>query len=175
MLFRASSEIEGQPADLDLVRAERIGGDQAARTSRGERSEEVHAQTGRASDAIGNEGGLPAAAELIELADAIVLQDGARTTTVRRRIVSEWGAAALVDAAAVAGNFMRMNRIADATGIPLDGPVNALSADIQSELGLSSFQSAANSKRPGWLAARLGPAIRGWASSLLGRSRTKRS
>lgn len=52
------------------------------------------------------------------------------------------GPAAVVDAAAVAGNFERMVRIADGTGIPLDTPVKLVSADLREDLGLDRFGSA---------------------------------
>ena len=51
--------------------------------------------------------------------------------------------AALVDAAAVVGNFERMVRIADGTGIPLDKPVAMVSADMREELGLDAKSVAA--------------------------------
>jgi hypothetical protein len=41
----------------------------------------------------------------------------------------------------VIGNFERMDRIADGTGIPLDNMVNALSGDIREELGLEDYES----------------------------------
>ena len=47
-----------------------------------------------------------------------------------------------------------MTRIADATGIPLDPPMNALGADIQDDLGLRTFGSAANTVEPSaWVRA----------------------
>ena len=48
-------------------------------------------------------------------------------------------AAALVDAAGVASNFERMVRIADATGIPLDARMAALSQDVRDTLHLERF------------------------------------
>ena len=175
MLFRASSEMEGQPADLGILRSRgaEAGGD--ARFGRDGGDQRAPEPPGGRDEALGPEAGLPAGADLVELASAVVFQDAARVAAVRARLVATLGPVALVDAAAVVGNFMRMNRIADATGIPLDGPMNALSADIQDELDLSAFQSAANSRPPGWLAARLGPAVRVWTARVLGRSRAGRS
>ncbi len=48
----------------------------------------------------------------------------------------------MIDAAAVIGNFERMTRIADGTGIPLDDMMAALTVDIRAELDLNSFSSA---------------------------------
>ncbi len=51
---------------------------------------------------------------------------------------------AFVDAAAVIAAFNVVDRIADATGIPLDEMMRATSADLRAQLGLSRFGSAAN-------------------------------
>ena len=51
---------------------------------------------------------------------------------------------ALVDAAPVIGNFQRMVRIADGTGIPHDKPIAAMTADMREELGYNDFASAKN-------------------------------
>ena len=47
--------------------------------------------------------------------------------------------AAMVDAAGVASNFERMVRIADATGIPLDARMEALSHEVRDTLHLERF------------------------------------
>jgi hypothetical protein len=52
-----------------------------------------------------------------------------------------------VAAAAVAANFERMVRIADATGVPLDTPLDAISVEMRAELGIDRFGSAANTPR----------------------------
>lgn len=71
--------------------------------------------------------------------------------------------AALVDAAAVIGNFQRMVRIADGTGIPLDRPVAIVTAELREELGIDRFGSADNTPKVGrfarWLGARFGRAL----------------
>ena len=50
----------------------------------------------------------------------------------------------MVDAAAVIGDFQFAVRIADATGIPLDPPVQVMSADLRGDLGINDFTAAAN-------------------------------
>lgn len=75
---------------------------------------------------------------------------------VRQDICDQLGAAALVDACAVIGNFMRMVRIADGTGIPLDKQVAVISADLREELGYDQFGSAGLTPRVGRLARWLG-------------------
>lgn len=57
----------------------------------------------------------------------------------RGRVLAELGPEAVVDAAAVASNFERMVRIADSTGIPLDGFLDQATIDIRGELKLSRF------------------------------------
>jgi hypothetical protein len=51
---------------------------------------------------------------------------------------------AFVDTCAVVGAFNVFDRIADATGIPLDAGLAASSGDLRVELGLARFASAAN-------------------------------
>jgi hypothetical protein len=69
----------------------------------------------------------------------------------RDRVRAELGPAAMIDAAAVIGNFERMVRIADGTGIPLDTPVNVATESIRADLGIDQFEAA----------ARTSP-VRGW-------------
>ena len=45
----------------------------------------------------------------------------------------------MIDAAGVIANFQRMMRIADSPGIPLDARMDALTADLRSELGINRF------------------------------------
>src|SRR5262249_5872446 len=49
-----------------------------------------------------------------------------------------------VDVASVIAAFNVVDRVADATGIPLDDMLLAASADLREQLGLSRFASAAN-------------------------------
>ena len=66
------------------------------------------------------------------------------------------GDEATVDAAAVIGNFERMVRIADGTGIPLDTPIAMLTSDLRKEIGIDLFETAANTPRVGVLLKTLG-------------------
>jgi hypothetical protein len=49
-----------------------------------------------------------------------------------------------VDVAGVIAAFNVVDRVADATGIPLDDMMLAVSADLREQLGLSRFASSAN-------------------------------
>ncbi len=77
------------------------------------------------------------------------------------------GPAGLVDAAAVLGNFERMTRIADATGIPLDAPTDMMSTDFRGSLGLNRFASAAQTPRAGRIRSLLADLLRPIGSALL--------
>ena len=82
---------------------------------------------------------------LLAFVDASKGADEDELARARRAVAAKFGPEALVDAACVIGNFERMNRIADGTGIPIEAPLAALTSDIREELNLDSFSSAAHS------------------------------
>lgn len=82
----------------------------------------------------------------MSFANAVVRREASALARVREELRKAVGDAGLVDAAATVGNFQRMNRIADATGIPLDAPVRAITADMSERLGSESFASAKNTE-----------------------------
>jgi len=90
-------------------------------------------------------GGVAGGRALLTFTDAVIAQDAPAIQSARAELVRAVGAAGMVDAAAVIGNFERMNRIADAIGIPMDGPTAAVTLSIQEELGLRRFASASHS------------------------------
>ena len=103
--------------------------------------------------------GVAFGAELIAYADAVV----ARSTDVpetRDAVHKSMGDAGVVDAAAVIANFQRMVRIADGTGIAIDGPLDVLSADIRHEIGINDFPSAEGRGRNGTLRRLAAPLMR---------------
>jgi hypothetical protein len=77
----------------------------------------------------------------------------------RNEILKKLGPKELVDSAAVIATFNKMGRIADSTGIPLDGMLDVITIDIQSKIGLNRFQSAANTPKPGGLKSILSKSI----------------
>jgi hypothetical protein len=81
---------------------------------------------------------------LIAFADAVVGGRDAAIVRARRELIERVGPEAFVDACGVIGNFERMVRIADSTGIPLDTPVAAMTVDIRNDLGIDEFGSARN-------------------------------
>ena len=62
----------------------------------------------------------------------------------RDGLASAMGDPAIGDAAAIVAAFQFVDRVADATGIPLDAIVDIASQDVQRELGLREFGSASN-------------------------------
>ena len=119
--------------------------------------------------------GVPHERELVALAEAVVRGSEAELAGARRAALSALGPEGFVAAAAVAANFERMVRIADATGIPLDAPLDAISAGMRAELGIDAFGSAAST--PGLSPARrllgraLAPLARFLMPALAARSR----
>ncbi len=111
--------------------------------------------------------GIANAAELIALAEAIVSRDEPALVDARQALRRAMGDEALVDAAAVAGNFQRMVRIADGCGIPLDTPLQMISADVREELGLDAFGASAHTPPPGLVARALGPLVRRFGAPLM--------
>lgn len=121
MMLRASVEADGSGADLRAV----TGG--------------VDASDGRVPDAD----------VLVPFAEAVVGRHAEEIVRAREALLGRMGAEALVDAAGVVGNFERMVRIADATGIPLDSPVAAMTADIREQLGIDAYGTARNTPELG--------------------------
>ncbi len=74
-------------------------------------------------------------------ADAAVTGDDAELATARDALRTAAGSEVVVDAAGAIGNFERMVRIADGTGIPLDGIVDSLTSDVRGELGIEEMES----------------------------------
>ncbi len=130
-MLRASIEFSGEEADL----------------------------SGIADGAKAGDAGIEHGERLTAFADAAVASDAASLATARDALRQAAGSAVVVDAAGVIGNFERMVRIADGTGIPLDGLVTAMSSDIREELGLEGFESRRLARSAG-LAGLLGPALR---------------
>jgi len=83
-------------------------------------------------------------ARLIAFTNAVLGDDEARLAHERAAVRQVLSPEAFVDLCAVVGAFNVVDRIADATGIPLDPMLLAASGDIREQLGLTRFRSAAN-------------------------------
>ncbi len=130
MLLRASGETQGDRYDLQAVT------DESAQS------------------------GVPHGEALTSFAEACVRGRSEELRDARDALGREMSAEAVVDAAAVAANFQRMVRIADATGIPLDKPVAIFSVDMREQLGIDAFGAAANTPQVGPVLRTLGRLLR---------------
>jgi hypothetical protein len=63
----------------------------------------------------------------------------------RRALLAAVGPAGLLDACLTVGVFNGLTRVADATGIPLDGGTLAATTDARAELGLNGMAGARSS------------------------------
>ena len=122
--------------------------------------------SGISEGAKAGDAGIEQGERLTTFADAAVKGDAAELATARDALREAAGSAVLVDAAAVVGNFERMVRIADGTGIPLDRVIDAMSGDFREELGLDGFQSR-RLPGSGALARAFAPALRSVAGVAL--------
>ncbi len=83
---------------------------------------------------------------LIALADAMTGDDANALALARDALIESMGTDAVVEAVGVVSNFERMVRIADGTGIPLDGFLAGATQELREELGLNAFAAAAYTK-----------------------------
>ena len=82
--------------------------------------------------------GIPGGTELLRLVDAVLLDREA--ATARADVVEALDEASLVDAAAVLGNFEMMNRVAEASGIPVSQQAVDRNAGLVEALGIGGFR-----------------------------------
>lgn len=114
-MLRASSEVNGREVDLRAVNGE----------SRGD-------------------AGVAHGECLIAFSEAVMGRDERGLERARAALREVLSAEAFVDVCAVIGAFNVVDRIADATGIPLDEPLVMMSGAVRAELDLTRFASAAN-------------------------------
>src|SRR5215470_5351275 len=119
-MLRASGQMAGQAVDLSAV-----------------------TQTD-AGDAGVEHGG-----RLLAFTDATMGEDDTSLDRARLALRAVLSPEAFVDACALVAAFYVVDRSADATGIPLDPMLHAMSGDVRAELGLARFGSAANTPGAG--------------------------
>jgi hypothetical protein len=93
--------------------------------------------------AVEADGGVPHGRLLVEFAEAVLGEDDGVLARARDALAAALGPPGLVDAAGVVGLFNAIDRVADATGIPLEPEKAAASADFRAALGLDRFSVAA--------------------------------
>ena len=83
--------------------------------------------------------GVPAVDRLVAFAEAVIGSDPQALADAREQLGSALGEAALVDAAATVALFNAIDRVADATGIPLESDKAADTFDFRRDLGIDAF------------------------------------
>ena len=79
---------------------------------------------------------------LARFAEAVISGTNDELAAARQAVIEAVGGDGFVDAAAVVGNFERMVRVADATGIPLDETAADATVDLRKDLGLNAYGMA---------------------------------
>ena len=110
MLLRASGQASGEDYDLSVIHGDGSDG-----------------------------GGVAAGVELLAFADALLGDDAAKLDAAREGLRAAAGDEGLVDAAGVAATFNAIDRIADATGIPLEDGKASVSADFRAALNIGAY------------------------------------
>ncbi len=119
-MLRASGQIVGQAVDLSAV-----------------------------TETAAGDAGVEYGARLLAFTDGAMGEDDALLDRERRALRAVLSPDAFVDACALVAAFNVVDRIADATGIPLDPMLHAASGEVRAELGLARFGSAANTPGAG--------------------------
>lgn len=91
-----------------------------------------------------DDGGVEHGAALVAFVEAVMGDDDDDLAAARVTLRRALSPAAFVDACAVVGAFNVVDRIADATGIPLDEAMATMSAEVRADLDLARFASSAN-------------------------------
>ena len=76
---------------------------------------------------------------MIEFAEAVLDDDDNRLKAARQAINDTLSPEAVVDSAAVAALFNAIDRVADATGAPLEDDKAEISAALREEIGIDAF------------------------------------
>jgi len=79
---------------------------------------------------------------LAKFAEAILLGSDQELADARRKVVAAVGPDGMIDAAGVAALFNAIDRVADATGIPIEEAKAEMTEDLREDLGLNDLQTA---------------------------------
>lgn len=91
-----------------------------------------------------SETGVAHGAELLAFTEAVMGSDDAALAHSRQVLRGLLSDEQFVDVCGVIGAFNVVTRVADATGIPLDDMMFAISGDVRRQLNLARFHSSAN-------------------------------
>lgn len=89
--------------------------------------------------------GVASGASIVQFVDALLGPDEDRLSRARTLLEESLGPAGVTAVSVVAGNFSKNDRIANATGIPLEAMFVRGSEDFRADLGVDGFASAKNS------------------------------
>jgi len=106
------------------------------------------------------DGGVPHGKTLITFVEAVLGDDEAALQHSRQEMMDTLGPEGLVDSAAIVAAFNKMDRIANATGISLDGMLDVVTVGMRAEIGIDRFVSAANTPPAGYLKRLLSGAMK---------------
>ena len=95
--------------------------------------------------------GIPASKELLAFTEAVFREDKVQLPKTRQTLIETLGSKEMVDTGCIIGNFQRMNRIANGTGIAVDGYLQPSSEHLGKKLGMTNFDSYNNTPSPSWL------------------------
>ena len=84
--------------------------------------------------------GIPDGGILMEYAEAVLGDDAQRLNIARKTVIATLGEKACIDAAGVVATFNAIDRVADATGIPLEDWKLESSEDFREDLGIEKFR-----------------------------------
>ncbi len=87
----------------------------------------------------GVDSGIVNGRELVAFAEAIVAREANGVARAREQLLKVVNEAQMIDAAAIASNFQRMVRIANATGIGL-GRAELATEELRESLGINAFR-----------------------------------
>jgi hypothetical protein len=79
--------------------------------------------------------------ELVTFVDAVHGSDDDALVTARAALRDSLGDAASIDAAGVIGNYNQMNRLADATGVPVGPGFMNRTAELRAATGIERFHA----------------------------------
>ena len=105
-------------------------------------------KTGRKYDlksvvgAADDDAGIALGRDLVSFAEAVLSNDDARLHATRQHLLAVAGPEVLVDSAAVVALFDAIDRVADATGTPLEQAKSDASVDFRNQLGINEFYAA---------------------------------
>jgi hypothetical protein len=94
--------------------------------------------------AAAGDGGVTHGARLVAFTEAVMREGATAIARKRAALRGVLSPEAFVDTCAVIGAFNVVDRVADATGIPLDDQLVTATGELRAQLGLGRFASAAN-------------------------------